>query len=855
MTIMVNKEPNKPSLSESSIQIKQELKTMNNSTIISGSKPISAPAMKETPPTLALKSTPLTTPLPASQPNLMKTTSTSITPQPSKPKSNQPLQPPCKQIKTNPKLLSNPQQNKTKSLTRPGVQPIAPKYHKIQPAIAPKPMPASMSQISKFNPIPTGKLSLLMNQLSFARPNDPSSLNTSRRWVLPPRPRPGRKPTHDSHGNITVDDKKMHKNGATTTNTTTTTGTNNSAISNGNNNIPITTNITANTSNGIIKKKTKCKKDSSLEAKIALNSNAALLNQIKSSGSNTTVISPEEINLNSGKSGSLKSITPSSNKTPSTLLPIPSSSPALPREPQQQQQQEKPAITYSKSKTKASSRKSKAGSNKGTPLKTPEVPIPIPIPPIEVDPEKYLSNMQMSYLSKLKEQEVIRNYIEVLTNQIKELSFVQNGVITFDALKSNVKYNNKKILSSTTTSTSTGTNNGSNGGTSSSTSTLTSNSKSKYDQLEAINNLNDLNKFLNYLTKSSNIIQSVKKNPSISSETLNKQVDHYVEIRKKFKAIKRNEQNGKTLNNLGLQPIPPQYSLSIPSMTTGAATTTTTTTMNSNPTTPIPQAMKNHAMFNNDKLSGILSGSTFQDMDLDPTTNNNHNHNNSGGDAFNESGMGQFVPDLLKPIKPVNLFSEFQDLQLQTETIEESSSQMSQLSGIGIGIDGGEDYDIGTNSNNGNGNGNDSGSNTNTNSSGSGSNFTIPNSLDGDDIELFMDEHDFLNRLVLDDRQKMMNDEEEVFGKVQIHGNDSNDSNGNDNNSNNNESKNLNKDTNITKDNNNNNNNNNNSSNSSNKNMDRLNNDLLLKKKFKFNCGFCTNDTPCLCFDTMFLER
>ena len=65
--------------------------------------------------------------------------------------------------------------------------------------------------------------------------------------------------------------------------------------------------------------------------------------------------------------------------------------------------------------------------------------------------------MQMSYLSKLKEQEVIRNYIEVLTNQIKELSFVQNGVITFDALKSNVKYNNKKILTSTTTSTGPGT--------------------------------------------------------------------------------------------------------------------------------------------------------------------------------------------------------------------------------------------------------------------------------------------------------------------------------------------------------------------------------------------------------------
>ena len=79
-----------------------------------------------------------------------------------------------------------------------------------------------------------------------------------------------------------------------------------------------------------------------------------------------------------------------------------------------------------------------------------------------------------------------------------------------------------------------------------------------------------------------------------------------------------------------------------------------------------------------------------------------------------------------------------------------------------------------------------------------------------------------------------MNDEEEVFGKVQIHGNDMSGS------------SNVNNDTHsIT----------NNDNNDENKNMNRVNNDLLLKKKFKFNCGFCTNDTPCLCFDTMFLEK
>ena len=67
-------------------------------------------------------------------------------------------------------------------------------------------------------------------------------------------------------------------------------------------------------------------------------------------------------------------------------------------------------------------------------------------------------------------------------------------MITFDALKSNVKYNNKKILTSTTTSTGPGTT-GAGGIPTSSSSSSTSSSKSKYDQLEAINNLNDLNKF------------------------------------------------------------------------------------------------------------------------------------------------------------------------------------------------------------------------------------------------------------------------------------------------------------------------------------------------------------------------
>ena len=46
MSLMINKEPNKPSLSDTSIQIKQIPKPMNTSSITNESKPISAPAIK-----------------------------------------------------------------------------------------------------------------------------------------------------------------------------------------------------------------------------------------------------------------------------------------------------------------------------------------------------------------------------------------------------------------------------------------------------------------------------------------------------------------------------------------------------------------------------------------------------------------------------------------------------------------------------------------------------------------------------------------------------------------------------------------------------------------------------------------
>lgn len=142
-------------------------------------------------------------------------------------------------------------------------------------------------------------------------------------------------------------------------------------------------------------------------------------------------------------------------------------------------------------------------------------------------------NLQSTYLSKLKEQELIRNYIEVISNQIKELRFVQNGVITFDALNDG----NKTMESPPTPS------------------TPISNSQSmisSYEQLEKINNINDLNKFLAYLTKSSNIIHSVTKkylngdkiepaNETEGNKILEEQINYYLKIKSKYKYLKNQE--------------------------------------------------------------------------------------------------------------------------------------------------------------------------------------------------------------------------------------------------------------------------------------------------------------------------
>ena len=317
------------------------------------------------------------------------------------------------------------------------------KYSKICPAIAPKPMMNIGPKLPFNASIPKGKSAL--NMTPSLSDSLVGSLNTSKTWVLPPRPRPGRKPNANDNQDLT------------------------SALS-GAKKINVKT---------LPKKRIKVSptKDQETTAKSVATNDFSLKNS---------------------------DFLPQTPVSQATLPPQSTSSPHIP-------------TTVNRSE---------------------------------------MSQLKETYLSKLKEQELIRSYIEVMTNQIKELSFVQNGVITFDALRNNPSGNlriKKALPNNTSTTTSITTTPSINASPNILPIITTSSIKPvpKTDQLESINNINDLNKSLNYLTKSSKIIHSVtKKNkfgqlnsnqqiqqPEYLNDQdiwLNNQINYYLEVRAKF---------------------------------------------------------------------------------------------------------------------------------------------------------------------------------------------------------------------------------------------------------------------------------------------------------------------------------
>ncbi|CAH6720045.1 hypothetical protein CLIB1444_03S03180 [[Candida] jaroonii] len=142
------------------------------------------------------------------------------------------------------------------------------------------------------------------------------------------------------------------------------------------------------------------------------------------------------------------------------------------------------------------------------------------------DPE--LHKLKLSYLEKLKEQELIFNYIDIINNQINQLDFIKNGFISHDTLN---QIEHEKIV-------------------------VENNVGGRVQELENINNNQDLNKFLNYMIKSSNLIHRVTKN---YQGNINDQIDKYMKLRKnnlkrdnkEFKAEKKISKLGQNLLNEG----------------------------------------------------------------------------------------------------------------------------------------------------------------------------------------------------------------------------------------------------------------------------------------------------------------
>ncbi|KAI3405774.2 hypothetical protein KGF56_001381 [Candida oxycetoniae] len=620
--------------------------------------------------------------------------------------------------------------------------PIAPKYTRIQPALAPKRVTAALpQQTSRFNPIPNGKISLLMKSKVPAggRHQESASLNTSKKWVLPPRPRPGRKPTAGECDKTVKPHASKKKIKVDTDNSVAATGVGAAAEAPAPAPAPAPTPVVKLES---IEKTNMVQLVNAPETRnFITNVNKAVMISEGLQNGPGPGYGPGSAPTQFGSGtpavkemARLSQINHIDNTTATTtanvLRPV----------------QSVPSTSPIKVKSEIKTIQQPIQLNPSTLQNVQKLPTPPPPTKIN-DPNVQMMDLKRSYLSKLKEQELMRNYIEILTNQIKELSFVQSGVITFDALKTNAKYSPNGMSSKRLTT------------------TLTN---SRIDQLDMINNLNDLNKFLNYLTKSSDIIKSVQKqaNSVNTSESINRQIDYYLNLRNTLKAMNNKKMNNCAVNanskenSKGESPTATATTTATATATATATTTATTTTTTTRTTTP----------------------NSF---------------------PVSSSSSSSFTPGLLQPSKAADLFNDSTfdyDMELQTATIAESPvSSIKTMENMK-------------------------------------SNSDVSNQVNEMDMDFFVNENEFLNRLVLYDDYYDNDDinvkkEEMELGKVEIHDGIAVDERqrgegeiGNDN-----------RDISVE---------------TTSRQTNLINNETITKKKLKFNCGFCTKDTPCLCFDS-----
>lgn len=336
------------------------------------------------------------------------------------------------------------------------LRPAAPKFAKIQPAIAIKPKPALVPVQTKstFNPRydPKTSASSFLQDETAATPapritspptsgptaasasTPGSNINTLRQWVLPPRPRPGRKPSSAQ----SLEEKKQ-----------------------------------------ILHKKHKASRRAEPVLEIA--ESPLLQSSIPCDVLSPLLASSQSVTL-SARALQAASVSPSS---PGATTP-----------------------TDRVTKIETGSRL--------------------------LQGQKQVTDLQETYLSRLKEQELVHNYIDILTSQIKELKFVQSGVITFDALDSNFASRPRASASLLPA-----------------------------EQLDHINNIRDLDAFLHHLTTQSKVIHSVTKKASLANSggttLLQQQIRHYLDLRASHSAAGTRSaaafarSNGMGLSSVGIK--------------------------------------------------------------------------------------------------------------------------------------------------------------------------------------------------------------------------------------------------------------------------------------------------------------
>ncbi|RKP30766.1 hypothetical protein METBISCDRAFT_27141 [Metschnikowia bicuspidata] len=231
---------------------------------------------------------------------------------------------------------------------------------------------------------------------------------------------------------------------------------------------------------------------------------------------------------------------------------------------------------------------------------------------------KQFAALQEAYLATLREHELIWNYIDTLLNQITELRFVQSGIITVDALNSTNDAKTKVLPLQTS------------------------------DQLDHINNVRDLEKFLAHQINQSNVFHSVTKKcideGSGARNPIQLQVDYYLRLRRLHRSKNGTSASGIREDGLAFG------SLRI-KLSNGDATPPDPKLISTNSNQPTTESAKVQSAPTD--MLGVGICSTISDVIPDSSNMRSHGMSSAGVElSTSGGGMGLLDHDSLKSFKP-----------------------------------------------------------------------------------------------------------------------------------------------------------------------------------------------------------